>query len=79
MAKKPTFELRLGKLEEIVRDLEVGEIGLEDAVTKYQEGMKLLKELQSHLDEMEKRIETLTTDGETEPFSPPGSALGDQS
>jgi len=41
--KEQTFEQALEKLELLVRDLENGEIELNDAVTKYNEGMKLSK------------------------------------
>ena len=41
--KENTFEQALEKLEVLVRELENGEIELNDAVTKYNEGMKLSK------------------------------------
>lgn len=41
--KDQTFEQALEQLELLVRDLENGEIELNDAVTKYNEGMKLSK------------------------------------
>ena len=41
--KDQTFEQALEQLEVLVRDLENGEIELNDAVTKYNEGMKLSK------------------------------------
>jgi exodeoxyribonuclease VII small subunit len=41
--KDQTFEQALEHLEGLVRELENGEIELNDAVTKYNEGMKLSK------------------------------------
>ncbi len=41
--KDQTFEQALEQLEGLVRELENGEIELNDAVTKYNEGMKLSK------------------------------------
>lgn len=41
--KEQTFEQALEHLESLVRELENGEIELNDAVTKYNEGMKLSK------------------------------------
>jgi len=41
--KEQTFEQALEHLETLVRELENGEIELNDAVTKYNEGMKLSK------------------------------------
>lgn len=41
--KDQTFEQALEQLEGLVRELENGEIELNDAVTKYNDGMKLSK------------------------------------
>ncbi len=41
--KDQTFEQALEQLESLVRELENGEIELNDAVTKYNDGMKLSK------------------------------------
>ncbi|MEZ6196469.1 MAG: exodeoxyribonuclease VII small subunit [Planctomycetota bacterium] len=68
MAKKRGFEEKQGELEEIVRSLEEGEVPLEEAVARYQAGVKLVKELRGQLSAMEKKIEALTADGEVEPF-----------
>ena len=65
MAKKPGFEARMAQLEEIVHGLEDGELELDKAVSQYQSGMKLVAELQEHLNKMEKKIEELTANGET--------------
>ena len=37
--KKPTFEEALKQLETIAEQIERGEIGLEDSITKYEEGL----------------------------------------
>ena len=41
--KAPTFEAAMGELEQIVRELEDGEIDLEAALTRYERGVKLLR------------------------------------
>ena len=41
--KEPTFEESLGKLEEIASELEAGELKLDDAIRKYEEGVKLYR------------------------------------
>lgn len=41
--KEKTFEDALEKLEEIVKELEKGDIDLDDAIKKYTEAMKLAK------------------------------------
>ena len=45
--KQKKFEDNLAELETIVQSLENGEIALEDAITAFQKGMVLSKELQA--------------------------------
>jgi exodeoxyribonuclease VII small subunit len=56
---KQTFEKAMKKLELIVQQLESGEQPLEDAVKKFEEGIKLSKFCSEKLDETEKRITIL--------------------
>ena len=69
-----TFEKAMQRLEEIVRDLETGELPLEKAIKKYEEGVRLSKFCSKKLDETEKRITLLFQDQEghlvEKPFSP---------
>ena len=71
MAKK-TFEAALKQLEEIVREMESGELNLEQAVKKYETGIAHSKYCLDILDKTEKRITQLTrgNDGslKEEPF-----------
>ena len=66
------FEKALERLEKIVEDLEGGNISLEDALKKYEEGVRLSRLCQKKLTLAEKKIEVLTRslDGsfEKEPF-----------
>ena len=66
------FEKALERLEKIVEDLENGNISLEDALKKYEEGVRLSRLCQKKLSQAEKKIEILTRslDGslEKEPF-----------
>jgi len=57
--KKTTFEEALGKLEEIVEQIESGEIGLEASIARYEEGIKLIKQCRTILDAAEKKIQLL--------------------
>jgi exodeoxyribonuclease VII small subunit len=59
---KQTFEKAIKKLELIVQQLESGEQPLEDAVKKFEEGVKLSKFCSEKLDETEKRITILLKD-----------------
>ncbi|HUV37880.1 MAG TPA: exodeoxyribonuclease VII small subunit [Patescibacteria group bacterium] len=67
MAKKMTFEDAAGRLEEIVRRLEEGEVPLEESIKLYEEGMKLGTMCRRILDEAEQRIQKLSSEIEGEP------------
>jgi exodeoxyribonuclease VII small subunit len=56
----PSFEEALASLEQIVHDLEDGKLGLADLLTRYEGGVKLLKQCFSLLENAERRIELLT-------------------
>ena len=56
------FEDALNKLEKIVDDLEGGELKLDDAIKKYEEGMKLSALCDKKLNVIKKRIEVLVKD-----------------
>ncbi|MHC4715815.1 MAG: exodeoxyribonuclease VII small subunit [Planctomycetota bacterium] len=57
--KKMTFEQALGKLEELVEQIESGQIGLEESIARYEEGTKLVKQCRKILDAAEKKIQLL--------------------
>lgn len=71
MAKK-TFEAALKQLEEIVREMESGDLSLEQAVKKYETGINHSRYCLDILDKTEKKITQLTrgNDGslKEEPF-----------
>lgn len=54
------FEKALERLEKIVEDLESGNMPLEDALKKYEEGVKLSRLLNQKLTQAESKIEVLT-------------------
>jgi exodeoxyribonuclease VII small subunit len=67
-----TFEQSLAKLDQIVRELEDGQIGLEEALGHYEAGVGLLKRCYSQLREAEQRIVLLTgIDAEGRPSTQP--------
>jgi len=61
MAKK-TFEKAMQQLEQIVADLESGDIPLDKALNKFEEGMALSKYCVDRLDETEKKVSLLLAD-----------------
>lgn len=60
MVKKKTFETALKELEEIVKELESGDLCLEDAVKKYESGMQQSKFCLDLLDKTEKKISQIS-------------------
>lgn len=57
---KSDFEDALRRLERVVDDLERGELGLSDALVKYEEGVRLLTHCQGVLDGAERSVALLT-------------------
>jgi exodeoxyribonuclease VII small subunit len=57
--EKIDFEESMQRLEQIVSELESGELSLEDSIARYEEGMKLQRRLTEVLNQAEKRIERL--------------------
>lgn len=60
--KKQTYEDALAALEAIVDALERGDLSLEDALKRFEEGIRLSKYCAKTLDETEKRITVLLED-----------------
>lgn len=60
------FEEALGKLEVIVKELESGELPLEEALAKFADGVKLSRCCFARLDKAEKMVDALVreVDGE---------------
>jgi exodeoxyribonuclease VII small subunit len=58
--KQPSFEHSLAELEAIVHDLEEGQLGLSEALARYEEGVKHLKHCYQLLEAAERKIELLT-------------------
>jgi exodeoxyribonuclease VII small subunit len=57
---KLTFEKAMEKLETIVQELESGDLTLEKAMQRFEEGTQLSKFCSEKLDETEKKITLLT-------------------
>ena len=70
MAKEEVkFEEKLEKLESIVKELEEGNVDLDDAINKYTEAMKIAKECSKKLDDATKAVnKILNAEGNLEDF-----------
>ena len=69
----PTFEASLEELERIVKELEKGDLPLEQSLALFENGMRLSSECKRQLEEAESRVEILMkkgTDVIAVPFSP---------
>lgn len=61
MAEKK-FEASLSRLEEIVTELEGGELSLEQSLKLFEEGIKLARICNTRLEEAERKVEILLKD-----------------
>ncbi|MAZ49218.1 MAG: exodeoxyribonuclease VII small subunit [Halobacteriovoraceae bacterium] len=67
MAKK-NFEDSIEKLEDLVEQLESGDLSLDDSIKKFEEGIKLYKSCKDLLSESEKKVKILTDSLKEEDF-----------
>mgnify|MGYP004465680361 CR=1 FL=1 len=68
---KPTFEENLQQLEQIVNQLEKGDVPLEQAMSQFQAGVVLAQQLDKTLKEAEAAVaKVMTADGELKTFDP---------
>jgi len=56
---KDKFEEALGRLEDIVKKMEAGDMTLEESLKAFEEGIKLARLCSRRLDEAERRVEVL--------------------
>ena len=56
------FEKALSRLENIVGELEKGELALEEALKLFEEGVKIARFCSTKLDEAERKVEILLKD-----------------
>jgi exodeoxyribonuclease VII small subunit len=61
---KQTFESAMKQLEQIAQELEAGELSLEMAMKKFEEGIQLSRFCTKKLDETERRISMLLQDSD---------------
>ena len=56
MPKKLTLEESFEQLDDIIGQLQDGDMTLEDSFKKYEEGMKLIKNCNDAIDKVEKKL-----------------------
>jgi exodeoxyribonuclease VII small subunit len=77
--REQPFEPSLAELEKVVRDLEDGSLGLDEALLRYERGIALVRQCHAQLSAAEQRISQLTGVGEdgmptVQPFQHEASA-----
>ncbi len=60
MSKAIQFEQSINDLEQIVKQLEKGELTLEESLKQFEKGIKLARTCQTVLTQAEQKIEVLT-------------------
>ena len=68
MKKEKPFEEILEQLEGVVRDLESNELPLDEALKRFEEGVALSRKGSARLEDAERRIEEILSDGTTRPL-----------
>src|SRR5512147_1873993 len=68
------FEEAMRRLDEIVRAMESGEIGVEDSIAQYEEAMRLAAHCRQILDQAEQRIQKIQLDAAGRPQLTPFEA-----
>jgi len=63
------FEASLTALEKIVRELERGDLPLEQSLELFEHGVRLSRECQERLNQAERRIEILMRDAKGQPVT----------
>ena len=68
--QEKSFELSLEELEQIVRQLEGGDLPLDRSLELFEQGVRLSRECQKRLDEAERKVEILLrgNDGSYKPM-----------
>ncbi len=66
MSDKLSFEKALEALEKLVDDLEKGDLPLEEAVKKYEEGMRLSKQCKTMLEKAEAALVRVMNENDEE-------------
>ena len=65
--KKQTFEEKLGRLEQIVRSMERGDVALEESLKLFQEGTELVRSCGKLLDEAELQVKIISAAADGSP------------
>lgn len=68
MSKEVKFEDQVKELEKLINELESGEVDLDESIEKYTRAMKLVKECDKKLKNIEKQVNKIVTEDGLEDF-----------
>lgn len=74
--KAVSFEAALAELEQVVADMEAGQLPLEDALAAYKRGAELLQSCRTRLEDAQQQVRVLE-EGALKNFLVNASATGD--
>lgn len=78
-SKKNNFEEQLNQLQDIVTNLENGNVALDDALKQFQEGVKISRELDKKLTAAEETVAKLIdADGQEHKLDPNNAAAPEE-
>lgn len=78
MKKEQSIEDSFNKLDGIIKELQSGELTLEDSFRKYEEGMELVKSVSGSIDRVEKKMQIIENEmGAGTPGSSPAEGAVD--
>ncbi|MCH5267756.1 MAG: exodeoxyribonuclease VII small subunit [Lachnospiraceae bacterium] len=66
MAKKLSIEESFEQLDTLIGELQEGDLTLEESFKKYEEGMKLIKHCSESIDKVEKKLEIIEAQEDTD-------------
>jgi len=58
--RRVNFETTITRLNDIVKDMEKGDLSLDESLKKFEEGINLIRECQSALHDAEQKVKILT-------------------
>ena len=62
MPKQPSIEEQFSVIEEAISALETGDLGLEEALARYEAGLKSVRQAKAQLDRYAARLDELRAD-----------------
>jgi len=63
-----SFEKSMEELDKIIAEIESDGISLDESITKFEEGMKLIKECRKALEDARQRVDKILSNGDVVPL-----------